>query len=146
MPFGPVEADDRRVLRVVDPEDLLARLAVLPDDGVGDDRVVVPGADQGRAEVVGHVEALETRLDVVVEGLVGQVGVDPDGVAADVGQGHGPQHRTPGRDQAPTGVGVIGVPGGLLRSGRRLGRFLKSSAAMRWMGLTASALLALGWV
>ena len=50
LSFGQVQADDVRLLAEVDPEDLLARLAMGPHDGVGDDRIVVArlrGAPRG---------------------------------------------------------------------------------------------------
>jgi hypothetical protein len=108
--FCLVEADDPRVLAEVDPEDLLAGLAVGSHDGVGDDRVVVPGTDQRVPVVMGDVEVIEPPLDVLRQPLVSEARVDPDGVAADVGQVDRAEHSTPRGNEPPAGVGVVGVP------------------------------------
>ena len=105
-----IQPDDGGVLGEIHPQDLLAGLTVDTDDRVGHDGIVAAGADQGRTEIVGHEEALESLLDVVGQRLVGQVGVHPDGVPAGLWQRHRPEDCTPGGDESPTRVGVIGIP------------------------------------
>nr|WP_244968720.1 hypothetical protein [Sphingobium fuliginis] len=45
-----------------------------------DDGIVVPGADQSFPEVMGDVQPLQPRLDVVRQPFIGEMRVDPDGV------------------------------------------------------------------
>ena len=65
---------------------------------------------------MGHVQAVEARLRVVRQPVIAQPGVDPDRVAADLGECRRPEHGTPGRDQPPAGVGrnpddIVVMPG-----------------------------------
>ena len=108
--FRPVQADDPGALSEIHPQDPLAGLAMHPNHRVGHDRIIDTRLVERGPVVVGHVQTFESLFDVVREVLVRESGVDPHGVAPDVGQVDRPQDRPPGRHQPPAGVGVVGIP------------------------------------
>lgn len=76
---------------------------------MGDDRVFVADPFQCGQEIMGDVQAFELLLEIVGQGIPGQMRVDPNRIAAVFGQSDVTQNRAPGRDQPSTRVGVIGV-------------------------------------
>ena len=98
--FGPRQLRDPATELLVDEESLAARAGLNPHD-----RVL--GSQRASRVVVGAGEALEHRLQGIAERVVDIEGVDPHGVAAELGTLDHVQQR---RDRGRLREGDVGVP------------------------------------